>query len=186
MNAFNIQKTFQEKKKKNWDRVYFCVDLHDVVIEGKYSRLNDGANFAPNAIRVLSQLSYRNDIVLILWTSSHDDAVADIKKRMDSHGIEFRYFNSNPEVPDTDLCKFSGKFYFNVLLDDKAGFEIDKDFFTIEEELKKAGAWDKPVSFVKNEPFIEVAKKIFDTHADLFKNLAELESSTPSHSRFTD
>lgn len=143
MSPFNIRKTFEDKAKRNWEKVYFCVDLHDVVIEGKYNRMNEGAEFGPNAINVLQQLSYRKDIVLILWTSSHDDAVKAILNKMKDSGIEFRYVNENPECPNTELCDFNKKLYFNILLDDKAGFSIDSDWFLVESELKRVGAWEK-------------------------------------------
>ena len=143
MNQFNIQKAFEDKIKRNWEKIYFCIDLHDVVIEGKYNRLNEGAQFGPNAVNVLQQLSYRKDIVLILWTSSHDDSVKAILNKMKDSGIEFRYVNENPECPNTELCDFNKKLYFNILLDDKAGFSIDSDWFLVESELKRVGAWEK-------------------------------------------
>jgi len=116
--------------------------LHDVVLEGKFNRFNEGANFFPNAVRVLKQFSFRKDIVLILWTSSHDDAMKNIIDRMSGEGIEFRYINENPECPNTELCNFNSKFYFNILLDDKAGFEGETDWLLVEEEFKRLGEWD--------------------------------------------
>ena len=145
MNPFNIKKTFEDKISRGWEKVYICIDLHDVVIEGKYKRHNEGADFGPNAVRVLQQLSYRPDVVLILWSSSHDDAVAGMLEKMKLHNIEFRYVNENPECPNTHLCDFAKKFYFNILLDDKAGFEIDRDWYLVEAAFKKAGAWDRPI-----------------------------------------
>lgn len=142
MNLFNIERAFKDKKRRNWDRLYVCVDLHDVVIQGKYNRHNEGAEYFPGAARVLKQLSFRKDIVLILWTSSHDDATEDILKRMRGDGIEFRYVNENPECPNTELCHFGNKFYFNILFDDKAGFEGVTDWILIEAELKRLGEWD--------------------------------------------
>jgi hypothetical protein len=142
MNLFNIERTFRDKKNRNWDRIYICVDLHDVVIEGKFNKFNIGAEFFPGAVDVLRQFSYRKDIVLILWTSSHDDSVAAIMKKMEDNGIEFRYVNVNPECPNTELCDFSKKLYFNILLDDKAGFEGKTDWALIESEFRRLGEWD--------------------------------------------
>ncbi len=143
MTIFNIERAFKQKKERNWEKLYFCVDLHETVLEGKYNKFNIGANLYPYAQEVLTYLYSRKDIVLILWTSSHDDAIKEIAQRLDTeYGIKFHYINENPEVSNTELCDFSKKFYFNVLLDDKAGFSgEDGDWKLIRDELIKIGEW---------------------------------------------
>jgi hypothetical protein len=49
--------------------------------------------------------------------------------------LNFNGINCNPECPSTDLCDFQDKFYFNFLLDDKAGFDGTKDWREIYEAL---------------------------------------------------
>jgi hypothetical protein len=49
--------------------------------------------------------------------------------------LNFNAINCNPECPSTDLCDFQDKFYFNFLLDDKAGFDGTKDWREIYEAL---------------------------------------------------
>jgi hypothetical protein len=142
MNIFNIERAFKYNTEHGFSKTYFCIDLHDVVIEGKHNRLNVGASFFPGAVDVLRQLSFREDIVLILWTSSHGDALDGMKKKFQENGIEFRYTNENPECNSGHLCDFSQKFYFDILLDDKAGFEGAKDWSLVESELKRVGQWD--------------------------------------------
>lgn len=141
MNVFNIERAFTDKVKRNWDKLFICVDVHDVILEGKYSLMNDGAAYMPNAVNVLRNWSNRTDIVLILWTSSHVFPTSKVLDGLEKHGVTFKYVNSNPECPNTTLCDFSKKFYFNILLDDKAGFEGDKDWYLIEKELKRIGQW---------------------------------------------
>ncbi len=141
MNIFNIQKAFEDKKRRNWEKLYVCVDVHDVILEGKYNLMNEGASFMPNALKVLQNLSKRSDMVLIMWTSSHDAPVESLQKLFKSNGINFPYVNENPECPTTALCNFNKKLYFNILLDDKAGFVGETDWFLIEEELKRIGEW---------------------------------------------
>lgn len=68
----------------------------------------------------------------VIMSPSHTDAIADVLKRYD---LKFHYINSNPECPSTELCDFSEKFYFNVLLDDKAAF-VEKDWETIKTFLE--------------------------------------------------
>lgn len=39
--------------------------------------------------------------------------------------------NSNPDEKDTKTGDFSKKFYFNILLDDRAGFQPETDWLEI-------------------------------------------------------
>jgi hypothetical protein len=125
--------TYEQKKLKNWSRLYWAIDLHDTIIEGKYNKFNEGALIFPRAKEVLDYL-YKSDVHrTILWTSSYDAPVQDILKRFD---LKFHYFNENPECPNSELCDFGKKFYFNMLLDDKAGFDGNVDWITIESSLR--------------------------------------------------
>lgn len=119
-----------KKVERNWTRLYWCIDLHDVIIEGKYNKFNSGRALAPSCAEVLKLLHRHKENCLILWTSSHNEAIDDILLWMrDDCGINcFDYVNENPEVPDNDLCSFKWKFYFNVLLDDKSGFSWEEDW----------------------------------------------------------
>lgn len=141
MNVFNIERTYKDMARRGWDTIYVCVDVHDVILEGKYNRHNVGAEYMPNALRVLKQWTARTDVRLILWSSSHDDATQSVLSGLIQKGIKFDFINSNPECPNTDLCRFDEKFYFNILLDDKAGFEGETDWHLIETELKRIGQW---------------------------------------------
>jgi hypothetical protein len=60
---------------------------------------------------------------------------------MDKHDLQFHYVNHNPECPSDELCDFSKKFYMNILLDDKAGFDATTDWLEIKNELIKLGDW---------------------------------------------
>lgn len=105
--------------------------------------MNEGANYHPNALKVLRYLSSREDFVLILWTSSHLTPTIKVVTDLRREGVIFKYVNQNPECPNDELCDFTGtgKFYFNILLDDKSGFEGATDWFLIENELKRVGEW---------------------------------------------
>jgi hypothetical protein len=74
-------------------------------------------------------------IVLILFTSSHDEYVKEYLDIFKQLGVYFKYHNENPECPSTDIGDFSRKFYFNVLLDDKAGFDPLNDWGKIRKLL---------------------------------------------------
>ena len=143
MNTFNFKKAFELKSRRGYDKLFIAVDLHDTVIKGTYTRYNDDRKIYPGCVEFFQWAKKRKDVVLILWTSSHRDSVDDILKWLNLHGISFDYINENPEVPSDNLCDFSGKFYFNVLLDDKGGFEGETDWNLIINELKEIGEWNK-------------------------------------------
>lgn len=143
-----IYNAFDKKLKRNhgekWEYpMYWAIDLHDVIIPGSYTRNNDGKCLFPNAHEVLKRLSGRKDMCLILFTSSHDDAVEEVLKWLKGYDIVFDYVNCNPECEDGELCCFQSKFYFDILLDDKAGFNGDVDWFNVAKTLVKVGQWDR-------------------------------------------
>jgi hypothetical protein len=141
MNLFNIERTFASKAKRRWKNIYWLIDVHDVILEGRYKLMNEGANYCPNALKVLRYLSTREDFVLILWTSSHLTPTIKIITDLRRQGVYFKYVNQNLDCPNDELCDFTGKPYFNIGLDDKFGFEGATDWFLIENELKRLGEW---------------------------------------------
>lgn len=73
---------------------------------------------------------------IILWSSSYAEPMNEVVKYLTSRGVRVDYVNENPECPSTEICDFSKKLYFDVLLDDKAGFDPDSDWECIYEKLK--------------------------------------------------
>jgi hypothetical protein len=128
-----IQNTLIQKAERNWDKLYWSIDLHDTVITGKYNKFNHGATLFPGAKKTLDFLHNRKDHVTILWTSSHPESIDEVIRRFD---LKFHYIGKNPECPNTDLCNFDSKHYFNFLLDDKAGFDGNSDWLEIYNALK--------------------------------------------------
>jgi len=133
-----IKHTFEQKEIRKWNKIYWAIDLHDTVIEGKYNRMNSGAMLYPVAKEVLDVLYKSNLHKTILWTSSHSDSINDILRR---HDLKFHYINENPECKSTELCDFSQKFYFNILLDDKSGYVGATDWQEIKSTLIELGEW---------------------------------------------
>lgn len=156
MTIFNIERAFQQKKERNWPKLFWCIDLHDVIIAGKYNKFNVGAELFPGAQEVLQNLYARSDMCLILWTSSHNDALKNITDRLYfSYGIKFHYFSENPECPNTELCDFSKKFYFNILLEDKSSFDgPGGDWNLIKQELIRIGEWFPKTDLILPEGMI--------------------------------
>ena len=121
------RRAFRLKKERNWDTVYWCIDLHGVCLEsnyekGEYRWINSAAYSGMRAI------SRRPDCKIILWSAVHNDEVAKIVKFFNDYGIQIDAFNANPYEKSNAVSDFSKKFYFSVLLDDKAGFDPSTDW----------------------------------------------------------
>ena len=131
------------QKVKGWPETYWCIDLHGTIIpSGKDSNdETDTMEFYPHAKEVLQWLTNRKDIILILWTSTPLWRASLVKECLEKNGIHFDMFNQNYHAKDTPRSDFSKKFYFNVLLDDRAGFEPETDWTAIKNELIAIGEW---------------------------------------------
>ena len=113
-------------KERGWDKIYVAVDWHDTICHSTYSE-GMALNWCHGAERALKQMSEDSRICLILYTSSYVTVVEDfIRKLRTEHGINFEYFNCNPEVKNTEYGEFGKKFYYDLILDDKAGFVPDE------------------------------------------------------------
>lgn len=141
MNLFNIAHAFARNKARGWPTTYFAIDIHDTIFKGMYKLNNPGKEFYPWAKEVLLNLTNNPGVSLILYTSSHPGPARDVEKWLMDHGIRILDINHNPDHRNTELCDFSKKFHFDVLLDDKAGFEGWRDWFLIMKELQRIGQW---------------------------------------------
>jgi succinylglutamate desuccinylase len=137
MNVFNIARTFQLKKEKGWDTIYFVIDLHGTLVKPGH----DHFDFYPYALEVIEWLNNRKDIKIILWSSSHDSEIQALREELKKYGIHLDFVNENPLEANTNRANFSKKFYFNVLLDDKAGMTPESDWKLIKDELIRLGEW---------------------------------------------
>ena len=130
-----VIKSFETAKKKNWNCTYWAVDIHDTIIEANYQAGNIPTIFFPGAKEILQDLSKRADVKLILFTCSHPHEIVEYLKFFGDNQIKFDFVNENPDVK-TDLNGYGNydrKFYANVILDDKAGFDPDTEW----EEIAK-------------------------------------------------
>lgn len=142
----HIINTYQKVKDRNWDRWYWAVDIHDTCLKANYSAENLPVEFYPLAKETLQRLSARGDLGLILYTSSHPQFIEQYLEFFRGHDIEFHYVNENPEIENTDVAAFDRKFYFNVLLDDKAGFDPNEDWREIMTALDHLDRMDLAIS----------------------------------------
>jgi len=143
-------KAFLKKLKRGWDKwpqMYWAIDLHDVIISGTYTLNNEGKQMFPSAASVLQWLTNRKDMCTILFTSGHFEPTFDIRRWLSKeYLIDFDFVNENPECQDTKLCCFKDKFYFDIMLEDKAGFDGMSDWKKIKDCLIELGEWDRKIS----------------------------------------
>ena len=136
LNRFNIYNSFVKMEQKKWPKLYWLIDVHNTIINGTYKKDMDNVKLYPYAGEVLRRLTDMDDMVLILWTSSYPEYVADFREWLDKEfSIRIDYFNENPECQNTETADLSKKFYYDILLDDKAGFDAEEDWWAVLNEL---------------------------------------------------
>lgn len=128
-----FESAFEAKINKNWDKIYVLVDVHETFMKPNYEGANGSTEFYALSVDVLKMMSDRSDICLILWTCSsaeHRQGYVDTCKEL---GINFEYQNENPECGASFKWggDYTSKMYANVILDDKAGFEHECDWFEL-------------------------------------------------------
>lgn len=124
-----IDKAFNEMSKKKWEYVYFYFDIHNTILYPDYD--NTTTDFYPHAKDVLRYLSTRKDVVMALFTCSYPIEIERYQKFFKEHNINFTYINHNPDVKNTQYGYYDDKPYFNVLFEDKAGFDAETDWIEI-------------------------------------------------------
>lgn len=115
-----VHRAYQNAKVRNWDKIYVAVDIHDSIAESNYK--SSMPDVYPEAVRAIKYLNSLPEMVLILFSSCYEKDFDKYIKHFESHGMKFDYFNENPCIPNTTTGDFSKKFYYSVIVDDKAGF----------------------------------------------------------------
>ena len=131
----SIKRAYSILLERNWDKVYWCIDLHGVCLKSTYNE-NDNVFYNDSALKTLQLISSLPESVIILWSSCHYDEQSRVRQLFNDNDINVKYFNENPEISNTLTGDFTNKFYFSILLDDKAGFDPDEDWELIYKYLK--------------------------------------------------
>lgn len=131
-----FEAAFTRMKEKNWEKIYVAVDIHDTILRACYDA-EECYDYLPYSKKALQRMTRRDDICLIMWSSSHRDKLTEYARHFLDDGIRFEYINENPEVDNTRLQSFEEKLYMNVGLDDKFGFEGETDWEVICQVLEE-------------------------------------------------
>ena len=131
-----IKTAFEVKKQRNWQKTFWAFDIHGTILKPNYRKGNLPEEFYPYAKEVLQLISHQPDIVTILYTCSYQHEAIQYIEFFKTHGIRFDYVNENPEVCNDHGC-YDEKPYFNVLFEDKAGFDPLEDWQKVTEFLRE-------------------------------------------------
>jgi hypothetical protein len=131
----NIKRAFDKARSRNWALMYWAIDIHETILRPTYST-EWSTEFYPNAKKALQLLSKRRDCKLILWSSMTNSQIPDYLQFFEDNKIIFDHVNGNCDVRDTKYASFKEKFYFNVLIDNKAGFDAETQWNDVIYSLK--------------------------------------------------
>ena len=129
-----IDNAFKNMESRGWDKIYYFFDLHETVLYPDYSNTEPN-RFYPDAKEVLQYLSKRKDISINIYTCSYPKEIQKYYKFFKENGIEFEFVNKNPEVKNTTYGYYEDKPYFNVLFEDKAGFDAENEWTLIKKHM---------------------------------------------------
>lgn len=119
-----IEKAKIKAEHKGWSYTYWFFDIHETIIVPNYEPGNIPKEFYPDAKETLQMISKRSDIKLHLYTCSWPNEVEQYDAYFRENDIYFDFLESNnPEVTNEALGYYDNKPYFNVLAEDKAGFD---------------------------------------------------------------
>ena len=125
-----IEKAEQRAIERGWDKVFYFFDIHETILHLDYSN-KEKPKFYPFAKEVLQYLSKREDISISLYTCSYPEEIVNYIRFFESNSINFEMVNKNSEVKDNAYGYYRDKPYFNVLFEDKSGFDAEKDWLDL-------------------------------------------------------
>jgi len=122
-----INSAFERQRERGWHYIYIFIDIHGTIFPSSYDKPEE-YEFYPYAKETLQYLTKREDIKIGLYTCSYPHEIAKYLAFFDRNDIKFDFINKNTDEQNTSYGYFNDKTYFNVLLEDKAGFEPEKDW----------------------------------------------------------
>ena len=130
---YNLVKQFKkqfrhlEEKYTEKDFIYVAIDIHETILFPTHST-ELSKDFYPYALDTLKLITSHPRIRTILWTSSLDEITEQYHKFFVEQGINFNFINGNPEIASPFYANFDKKFFVNVIIDDKSGFNAEADW----------------------------------------------------------
>lgn len=122
-----IKRAYKQLEEKNWDKIYWAIDMHGTCLKSSY-KTNQNEWINEDVIKTLQLISSLPESMIILWSSVYPAEQSRIIHLFRDNNISIEAFNENPFEKNTNTGDFREKFYFNILLDDKAGFDPEIDW----------------------------------------------------------
>lgn len=130
-----VDRAYKVMAERRWDTIYWAIDLHGVCLRSNYAA-QDYCWINGDAIEGLQTIASRPESKIILWSSVYPQEQILIREFFRKCNIWVDGFNRNTFEGNTMVSDFREKFYFSVLLDDKAGFDPETDWKLITNYLK--------------------------------------------------
>lgn len=132
-----VKRAFEKARQRGWKKLYFAFDIHDTIIKSNYDKSVLPTEIFVEAEYILKTISKRKDIIMILYSCSHPEELEKYVEFFKTKEIYFDHVNENPSIM-TDhkgYGNYDKKMYFDVLIDDKAGFDPEIDWFSLNNVL---------------------------------------------------
>jgi hypothetical protein len=132
-----IKKMFKYAFEKEYYDTYWAFDLHKTIIKPTYDLNNLSIQYYPWAKECMQLISWRDDITTIVWSSSYPNEIEEYLRQFEKDEIRFDHVGNNPGISSNsgNFGYYETKFYFNVLFEDKAGFDPETEWKEIYDYL---------------------------------------------------
>ena len=131
-----IEKVFNGLNNGSYKCIYIMVDVHNTILKPTFDK-KETFEYFPYAKETLQLLSEKENIKLIMWTSSYDEKIQMYLKHFEENRIIFNFVNENKEYGNVSFACFDTKFYYDIGIDDKFGFDAENDWKEIYTFLTK-------------------------------------------------
>ena len=131
-----IEKVFNGLNNGSFKCIYIMVDVHNTILRPTFDK-KETFEYFPYAKETLQLLSEKENIKLIMWTSSYDEKIQMYLRHFEENGIIFNFVNENKEYGNVSFACFDTKFYYDIGIDDKFGFDAEHDWKEIYTFLTK-------------------------------------------------
>lgn len=117
-----IKRAYDVTIEREWDTIYWALDLHGTCLASNYD--NDKVSFLNDTVvKALQTISNYPETKIIIWSSIDAETERKVRHLFEQNDIKIFAFNENPDVANTETGNFDKKFYFSIVVDDKAGFD---------------------------------------------------------------
>ena len=130
-----IQHLLENREKNGYEYLYFLIDVHNTILVPSFDKTEEYIYYdgAKEALQLLSKCKF---IKLIMWTSTYKDKIDLYVTHFNENNIHFDFINENPMMKNTTIGCFNEKFFYDVGIDDKFGFDAQSDWKTLIDVIK--------------------------------------------------